>query len=198
MDDKVSKIDSRVDSLEFALGQAQSELDQMHQTEAQVKDDLLYVKSQSMRNNLIFGNIPEPKQETWENREQTLRRFFVDHLNIAQQLADNLQFERVHRMGDYNQRSGSPRKIVAKFAFYKDREMVRRLRRTKLNDTQFYLHEQFPPEIVARRKSLLPKLKNAKKQARQAWLAYDTLFIDGVPVSDKESDRSQMQNGNRK
>ncbi|XP_060553617.1 uncharacterized protein LOC132714718 [Ruditapes philippinarum] len=103
-------------------------------------------------------------------------------------------------MGDYNQRSGNPRKIVAKFAFYKDREMVRRLR-TKLNDTQFYLHEQFPPEIVARRKSLLPKLKNAKKQGRQAWLAYDTLFIDGVPVSDKESeesDRSQMQNGNRK
>jgi hypothetical protein len=35
---KISKLDSRVDSLEFALGQAQSELDQMYQTEAQVKD----------------------------------------------------------------------------------------------------------------------------------------------------------------
>jgi hypothetical protein len=58
---------------------------------------------------MISGNFPEPKQETWENSEQTLRRFFLDHLNIAQQLANNLQFERVNCMGDYNQRSGNPR-----------------------------------------------------------------------------------------
>jgi hypothetical protein len=38
------KIDSRVERLEFAHGQAQSEFDQMHQTEVQDKDDALYVK----------------------------------------------------------------------------------------------------------------------------------------------------------
>jgi hypothetical protein len=46
------------------------------------------------------------------------------------------------------------------------------------------MHEQFPPEIAARRKALIPTLKAAQKQGRKSWIAYDTLYVDGLPVRD--------------
>lgn len=185
IDQKVSDIDQRVDNLEFALGQAQSEITEMHKDDSKTKDELLYVKSQSMRNNLIFGNIPELKNETHEQTESLLRTFLVEKLQIAHELVSNLKIERAHRMG-YNNRNSlnpTPRRIVAKFAFFKDREMIRR-QRVNLDKTDFFMHEQFPPEIAARRKALIPTLKAAQKQGRKSWIAYDTLYVDGLPVRD--------------
>ena len=62
-------MEDRVGELEFSLAAAQSELQQVRDDEARVRDDLNYEKSQSMRNNLVFGNIPESKPETWEESE---------------------------------------------------------------------------------------------------------------------------------
>jgi hypothetical protein len=55
-----------------------------------------------------------------------------------------------------------------------DRELVRR--QNKLSDNpDFLLHEQFPPEIVARRRKLLPKLKAVIEYKTEMWFVYDTL-----------------------
>ena len=45
-----------------------------------------------------------------------------------------------------------------------------------------YMHEQFPPEVVARRRRLIPILWDAKKIGKTALISYDTLYIDGTPV----------------
>ena len=81
-----------------------------------------------------------------------------------------MQFERVHRMGEYSRNNRYPRKLVAKFASYKDKEAVRR-QSGNLKDTDFFLHEQFPPDIAARRRALLPALKTAKREGKRAWLS---------------------------
>ena len=44
------------------------------------------------------------------------------------------------------------------------------------------MHEQFPPEVVARRRRLIPILWDAKKIGKTALISYDTLYIDGTPV----------------
>ncbi|KAH3771862.1 hypothetical protein DPMN_173191 [Dreissena polymorpha] len=41
--------------------------------------------------------------------------------------------------------------------------------------------EQFPPEIQEKRRRLVPKMKEAKRDGKKAWIAYDTLYIDGRP-----------------
>ena len=64
LDSRVISVEDRVGELEFSLAAAQGELQQVRDDEARVRDDLNYVKSQSMRNNLVFGNIPESKPET--------------------------------------------------------------------------------------------------------------------------------------
>ena len=47
------------------------------------------------------------------------------------------------------------RRRAAKFTFYKQREVVRRLRKN-LDNTDHYINEQFPKEVSDKRKSLVP------------------------------------------
>ena len=56
-----------------------------------------------------------------------------------------------------------------------------------LQGTNYSVFEQFPIEIVEKRKWLIPKMKEAKRKGHRAWVSYDTLHIDGKPVKD-ESD----------
>ena len=44
------------------------------------------------------------------------------------------------------------------------------------------MNEQFPKEISDRRRELLPKMHQAKRDGKTSWLSYDTLYIDGRPV----------------
>ena len=74
-----------------------------------------------------------------------------------------------------------PRKIVYKFNLFTHREQVRR-KKFKLENSNYYIHEQFPSEVVAGRRRLVPKLRDAKKNGKTAWVSYDTLYIDGTPV----------------
>jgi len=196
LDSRVISVEDRVCELEFSLAAAQSELQQVRDDEARVRDDLNYVKSQSMRNNLVFGNIPESKPETWEESESALRSFLHDKLKLANDLVSAMQFERVHRMGEYSRNNRYPRKLVAKFASNKDKEAVRR-QSGNLKDTDFFLHEQFPPDIATRRRALLPALKTAKREGKCAWLSYDKLFINGKPATDDDLGTYRTGTGNR-
>jgi len=126
-----------------------------------------------MRNNLVFGNIPEQTAETWERSEEKLRLFLNEKMKIAIDQVNAIKFERVHIMGNFSQNSAYPRKLVAKFVYFKDQEYVRRQRKN-LHDTDYFLHEQFPPEVAARRRAYITALKSARRQGRRAWLSYDT------------------------
>ena len=92
-----------------------------------------------------------------------------------------MAFDRVHRMGPRS--DGRCRKIVARFRDFKEREFVRKQWKS-LEGTHFQVHEQFPPEIVEKRRKLIPKLKAARQQNKRAWISYDTLYVDGKPVRD--------------
>ena len=57
--DKIIKLDDRVDNIEMAEGQQQSKLQHLETENSKLKDSLSYLQSQSMRNNLVFCNIAE-------------------------------------------------------------------------------------------------------------------------------------------
>ena len=115
------------------------------------------------------------------NLEVKFRDFLVQKLKIAKSIVDSIKLERIHRMGapsaDTNRRG---RNIVVKFAFFSDRELVRRQKHL-LRGSDYYLYEQFPPEIAARRRKLVSRLHDAIKANKKAWLVYDTLYIEGKP-----------------
>lgn len=135
-----------------------------------------------MRNNLIFSGIKESPSERPDDTERVLRSFMVEHLKIPEEAVSNMNLERVHRIGA-RQGANQPqqRSIVAKFSLFKDRETVRKSSRN-LKGTKFYVSEQFPKEVADRRRGLMPMFRKARSEGKRAWLGYDTLYIDGVPV----------------
>lgn len=102
-----------------------------------------------------------------------------------------MKFERVHRMGPPPTRPGTagagpsnttkPSRIVCKFNQFQDRESVRKAS-FNLKNTPQYISEQFPMEVNEIRRKLYPKLKEARRDNKRAWISYDSLYVDGKPV----------------
>ena len=132
VNEKTQKLAEQVESLSFSLGEAQDTILKLNTEKANMEDSLLYVQSQSMRNNLIFTNISESKHEKPGDCENLIRTFMYKKLRLAQNIVDDIRFERVHRVGErsYGQ-NGKPRNIGAKFLSFKDSETVRQAKRSR-------------------------------------------------------------------
>ena len=90
--------------------------------------------------------------------------------------AKQIPIHRAHRMGRYQRNKTRP--IIAKFAFYPNREEIRKSAKN-LEGTQYSIGQQFPKEIQDRRRQLVPKLKKVKSKGQKAHIAVDKLYIDG-------------------
>lgn len=139
-------------------------------------DDLrerhLDLQTRSMRENLIFSGIPETsKNEESEETGIIIKHFMTNELKLT----NPVDFVRAHRFGKADK---NPRPIVCRFKTYSDRELVRKSA-TALKGTKYGISEQFPKEIIDRRKVLWPYYKEAKNQNRKAYFKRDRLFIEG-------------------
>lgn len=133
----------------------------------------LYLKAYSMRENVRFLNITE---EEGEDVEEKLRAFLQDELEIFD---DDLEIQRVHRCG--KPKGSKPRAILARFLRYKDVEKILS-RGKKLKGTEYGMFTDLPPELVERRRKLMPILKKAKQNKIKATFSKsmpDKLFVRG-------------------
>lgn len=132
-----------------------------------------------MRDNLLFTNIPEQTKinnegRRYEDTEDVLSKFIENRINIT-----DVKFERVQPMGP---RRDTPKPIVAKFSFFKDREAVRRSG-FKLKGTNYGIHEQFPEDVERKRRELYALVRRFRKNNRRTVLVRDRLFVDGREVN---------------
>ena len=120
------------------------------------------------RSNLIFRGVPESDHEDCEGK---LRQILVTKLQLND--AENFRFERCHRM---NVRF-KPRPIICRFNYFPDRNAVWQAKKL-LKGTKIVIDEDFAPEVVERRKSLLPIMKRARELKHRAFIVVDRLHID--------------------
>jgi len=71
--DKITIVDHKVDSVEGA----RKRIEDLEKDKTEMKDDRYYIQSQTMRNNLIFGNISEEVNEKPVRSEQIVRDFII-------------------------------------------------------------------------------------------------------------------------
>jgi len=135
----------------------------------ELKNEIQDLKCRSMRDNLLFHNLPEEKEE---NCEQKVLKFIKEKLNIEER---EVRLQRAHRIGPFNPSKTRP--IVAKFSDYPVRENVRRAAR-KLKGTNFGISEQYPKEVVEKRRQLVPIMLQARKDGKEAYLNVDKLYIN--------------------
>ena len=174
---KANSLDKSVTSLKSDTAELKKALSEVQKLNIELKEEVLDLKSRSMRDNLVYTNVPERHEE---DTEAVLTEFLESKLNIS-----NICFERVHRikLKNPNGRGGPKvRPIVAKFTFFKDRERVRKSGKM-LKGTNYGIQEQFPYEIEERRKPLYPLLRSARRNRQKATLVKDKLYVDGKEVS---------------
>jgi hypothetical protein len=183
VDERVSRLEDKLEGSDIHVAGLAEKIQGLVKERDTLREDVSYLQSQSMRNNLIFTSVPEAIEngvETPEKTEEKLRQHLVSAFKLSEDMVTSIRFERVHRSpGSPTQ--GKIRNIVAKFTYFKDREMVRKLWK-ELDGTAFNVFEQFPPDVIMKRRQLVPKMKEARRLGKRAYLAYDTLYIDGTPV----------------
>lgn len=165
------------DMLNFNVGELGDRILNLEREREDLRNDIIDMKARSMRDNLLFCNIPE--EQSPENTEKVVREFMCSNLKMTKEKVDEIKIERVHRTGP--RRFNKPRNIVAKFSYFKDRESVRKEARN-LKGSNYFVSEQFPPEIVAQRRELVPLMKRARADGKRAYINYNKLYVDGQEV----------------
>lgn len=127
-----------------------------------------------MRDNLVFAGIPEQAEE---DPEATVTAFIKNQLKLPAETVSKISFHRVHRLGGKRPDSSRPRPIVAKFANFKQKEQVKS-RGRELRGTDFSVNDQFPKEILERRKVLFSIRRKFIDKGSRAVIAVDKLFVN--------------------
>ena len=183
MDGEMDKHKSEMKAAQEEIGKLQSScktLEENYQTclssRRQLEEKVVDLESRSMRDNLMFYGIDE--KQTDENCEDLVKEFLSNQLEI--QDADNITFDRVHRVG--NKSAKKPRPIVAKFHYYTEREKVRQTSYTlseKLKQSNQGVGIQQPKSVRESRRALYQVMKEAKDNKQDAKFIRDKLYING-------------------
>ena len=164
----------------------------MQKIEAEQQERLIDLQSLHMRDNLIFYYIHDESEESGDACAEKLVCLFEQNLRIEN--AREIRLDRVHRLGRYGATKHRP--IIAKFCYYQDREKIRKSARN-LDGSQYSISQQFPKEILARRKELIPTLKRLKEEGKRAYISVDKLYVDGRLYKGALEQPGQQQQNNR-
>ena len=175
------KIKELEDELDFANTERESfkeKFDKLNCEINQLRDEKLCMEVYQRRENLRFFGIKE-EADMEEDARKVLFGFLKTELGMEN--ADQIEFQRVHRVGKRVSFNGKLRQIIARFLKYPQREEVMSNAR-KLKGKNFGISPDLPSEILERRKKKMKQFKQAKKDGKTAFFSRtepDKLFIDG-------------------
>lgn len=193
----VETLTAEVKTLTENLKTAYSEIDKLQVINASQEEriwkselKLLDLEARSRRQNLIFHNITESENETWDQCETTLVEFIKDNMKLGDAASD-IVFQRVHRLGqkkvgvDRSGRPWKPRPIIAGFRDFKIKESVLSAA-FNLKGSAFSVSSDYPAEIRQARGKLWRECSQARAANIAANIAYPAkLIIGGQVVRDE-------------
>ena len=171
-----------------------------------VKERLVDVEKESLKKNLLFFAIKEnpvtTEMETNENevdaaaggdvvsktnQENAVDKKSENCVDLVLDLCENvlgienaktiIKIENAYRLGK-KINVEKPRPIVVRFSEFSDREMIRNMSK-RLKGTNYGISPHFPPEVLEKRKKLLPIMFEKRKAKQKAYLVGDKLFVNG-------------------
>ena len=148
----------------------------MDKFSAKLEAKVIDLESRSMRENLLFYGIPEGGPE--ENCENLVKTC-AEKLEIHE--PHSLVFDRIHRLGNASHNKVRP--IVAKFHYFKQREMVRQAsynHSASLKAANLGIGIQWPQQVRDARKTLYPIMQQEKNKGNTAKMVKDKLFVNGI------------------
>lgn len=144
-----------------------------------VANKVTELQTRSMRDNLLIKNM---KEEEWEDEtklEEKTKRFFQQELKLTTSQMENIQVERIHRIGRRDTRNPpKARNIAVKLNSRGKTLVMKNLRNLQKNST-IKVSEQFPPEVHEKRNKLWPVYISAKRDGKKTRWMQDQLQVDG-------------------
>ena len=162
------------ESMKVSQAKTEERVETLERERNALRDKVIDLQARSMRDNLLFFNMPENKDE---NTTEMIHEILETKLGIEDARA-KVKIDRSHRIGKKRAGNNKPRPIVVKFNWHQDKEFVR-INARKLKGTKIGVAEQFPEEIESVRKTLYPELKKAKAEGKKAVMVRDKLYIEG-------------------
>lgn len=153
--------EARIMTLEKDLREVRQELSNTKSQLFNVNEQSLRLECQSRRDNLRFFGIPEVKGETWSDCVEKIKNLM--EVNLGLENTDQISIVRAHRVGPLLGSRSRP--ILVKFLLWNDRMRVWNAK-TQLRGSDLYIDEDYPIEIVKRRKKLLPVFNAARAYNR--------------------------------
>ena len=141
-------------------------LDRVSRIEKNVDD----LEGRSRRQNLLFHGLHREEGETQESLEVQLQDIFTDKL----ELAEDIEFDRVHRLGS---KANAP--VIARCTYYKDKIKILK-EKHKLKGTDIFIGEDFSRGVREKRKKLSAIMKMKKDAGENVKLVHDHLVVEGV------------------
>ena len=129
-----------------------------------------------MMNNIVISGIREQRGEDYEKTERLVKSFLANELQMPPEDARQIDFQRAHRFGKKS--DNKPRPIVARLTHFKMKDLILRCGRN-LKGTSLSVNEQYPPEIMDKRRALYPVFKQAREAGATARLVMGRLYING-------------------
>ena len=188
-------------SREFDNDNDNTELKKLRQDNAEIRENLRTIEQQRLANNLIIGGIPyynEPQrgdtasppntQEHFSDTRKAVNRFFTEVLQIPEDDAKNIRIEITKRIGA--EKNNKPKNVLLTFQSLNDKEKVISCR-DRLKGRDEYMHDQFPKDVVERRRNLIPVMLAARKDGQNAYLRYDKLIVNGSHYTNGKYGKAQ-------
>lgn len=136
---------------------------------------LLDLKCRSMRNNIVITGLDEDPKEDYAITERKVKVFLKDSLKMPDAQIAKMDFQKAHRFG--KQTPSKPRSIVACLSHYKMKMAIME-KGPELKGLPLSLNDQYPKEIMDRRRVLIPIMKELRAQHQKVKLVVDRLYVN--------------------
>ena len=166
MSSDFTHIKNQFDESQNRINDLETEVTRLHQQNNDLLRRVDDLEDRSRRNNVVFHGIEKTENE---NCEQVVKNLCSENLGIGHDII----FDRVHRIGNDESKS-----IIARCAFYKDREMILKNKK-KLIGSDIFVGEDFSKSTRNIRKKLNEFRKQLKNEGKKTNMVYDHLYVDG-------------------
>ncbi|CAH2083737.1 unnamed protein product [Euphydryas editha] len=160
------------------------EIEQLKSENKFLKEKISSLEKNSRTNNLIIYGLKENERSSSELVE-ILKDKIKSDLNI---LLDNRDINIARRIGKINNNNGKERPVLVSFVNNWQKLDISKNRKKLKN---INISEDYPKEVLEKRKELKPKLLEERKNGNYAVLNYDKLVVKKGPFGNEKRKRDQ-------
>lgn len=146
-----------------------TKLQKLEEKAVNQEKQLYYLEKEARQRNLVFFGVEEAEQsylELEKNMTNFINKYFTTKINCK-------DLQAIRRIG---KRTDRPRPVTITFTTLGTKINILKQKRA-LNDTAYYIKEDYPQKVLEKRKELQTQVRIEKEKGNKAIIKYDKLII---------------------